>query len=183
MDHRVARRYAKALYRVASQSNMVANVEGDLNGVVSLLQSDAKFRALLFSPQFARDAKERVLEKAFADSVTGVTMEALRLLLRKRRETELLAMREEFINIRRNEGQVLYATVHTAEPISDEHKSQLIAKLEKETGKKVEAEFEVSPNLIGGIRVGYDNFVLDGSIRGGLNRLRDSLRRDLLKQA
>lgn len=183
MDARVARRYARALYRVASQSNMVAAVEADLNGVAHQFETDEKFRGLLMTPTIAREKKEQVLEKAFADRVTGVTMETLRLLLSKRRETMFVAVRDEFVRLRREAGMVLYATVTTAEPLTDDLRDTLVKKLETETGKRVEAEFDVAPGLIGGIRVGYDNYVLDGSIRGGLNRLKDALRRDLLKQA
>ena len=74
MDLRVARRYAKALYRVAVENNMVAAVEDDLNGVNALLQNDEKFRDLLLAPTYGRDTKEKVLDKAFSDRITGVTM-------------------------------------------------------------------------------------------------------------
>jgi F-type H+-transporting ATPase subunit delta len=35
---------------------------------------------------------------------------------------------------------------------------------------------------MGGIRVAYGNFVLDGSVRGALDRLKDRLIYDVLKQ-
>lgn len=182
MDLRVARRYAKALYRVAVENSMVAAVEDDLNGVNALLENDEKFRDLLLAPTYGRDLKEKVLEKAFADRITGVTMQLLRILLVKRREEDFPTIREEFIRIRRFEGQVLYAEISSSEPLSPEHKTSLLEKLAKITGKAVEPNFVVNPNLIGGVKVSYDNYVLDGSIRGGLNRLRDALRYDLLKQ-
>lgn len=183
MDLRVARRYAGALYRVASQTNLVAAVESDLDGVQNLLERDENFRSLLLSPVIARETKERVLEKAFGDRVTGVTMQMLRLLLQKRREAEFEAVRQEFVRIRREEGRVLHAVIASAEPLTDDQKSRLVAKLADQTGKSVEPDFEIQPSLLGGVRVTYDNFVLEGSIRGGLTRLRDALRRDLLKQA
>jgi F-type H+-transporting ATPase subunit delta len=109
-------------------------------------------------------------------------MQLLRILLVKRREEEFPAIREEFIRIRRFEGRVLYAEISSSEPLSPEHKTSLLEKLAKIAGKAVEPDFVVNPNLIGGVKVSYDNYVLDGSIRGGLNRLRDALRYDLLKQ-
>lgn len=183
MDLRIARRYAEALFRVASQSNMVPAIENDLEGVVGLIHSDENFRHLLMSPTIAREAKERVIDKAFADRITGVTMQMLRLLLEKRREVGLELVREEFVRIRRERGRVLYVSVQSAEPLSEAQRSKLIQKLEFQTGKKVEAEFGVSAHLIGGVRVSYENYVLDGTIHGGLTRLKDALRRDLLKQA
>jgi F-type H+-transporting ATPase subunit delta len=37
-------------------------------------------------------------------------------------------------------------------------------------------------SLIGGVKVAYENFVLDGTARGALNKMREKLRYDLLKQ-
>lgn len=162
---------------------MIPSIENDLEGVVNLIHTDENFRHLLMSPTIAREVKERVIDKAFADRVTGVTMQMLRLLLEKRRETGLELVREEFVRIRREQGKVLYVSVQSAEPLTDEQRSRLVQKLESQTGKKVEPDFGVSPHLIGGVRVSYDNYVLDGTIYGGLTRLKDALRRDLLKQA
>lgn len=183
MDQRLARRYAQALYRVASQSNMVAAVESDLNGVNDLIEADENFRHLLGSPTFARETKEKVIEKAFADRITGVTMQLLRILLAKRRETEFQRVRDEYIRIRREQGKVLYAVITSSEPLSADQRDRILEKLTKETGKTVEPEFEINPHVIGGVKVSYDNYVLDGTIRGGLVRLKEALRRDLLKQA
>ena len=72
--------------------------------------------------------------------------------------------------------------VTSSEGLDDKQQSALITKIEKTTGKRVEAEFAVEPSLIGGIKVAYENFVLDGTLRGGLARLRDTLKHDLLKQ-
>jgi len=61
-------------------------------------------------------------------------------------------------------------------------KKALVSKLETILGKKIEADFKIDPQIIGGIRVAYGNYILDGSIRGALSNLRDRLRHDLLKQ-
>jgi F-type H+-transporting ATPase subunit delta len=109
-------------------------------------------------------------------------MQALRLLLEKRRETDFNAIREEFVRLRREHGNVLYALVTSAKPLDPAMTDRLIAKLREKTGKTVEADFRVDPTLLGGIRVAYGNYVLDGSVRGSLNRVRDILKYDLLKQ-
>lgn len=183
MDKRVARRYAEALFSVASKSGVIQAVEDDLNGVVALMETDEKFRMLVHSPTYDRDFKLEVLEKAFSDRVTALTMQALRILVQKRREGELAALRDEFVRIRREQGKVMYTYVTSSEPMTADQQKRLVEKLAQQTGKQIEATFDVDKALIGGVRVSYENYVLDGSVRGGLNRLRESLRRDLLKQA
>lgn len=181
-DHRVAKRYARALFATALKLEMVDSVESDLDAIVGILQNDSRFRHFLLSPEFGREEKIQITYKLFSDRVTAVTLQAIRLILIKRRETEIESIRDEFAILRREFGAVVYTVVTTAEALEPDQRKLLEEKLQTSTGKKVEAEYRIDPKLIGGIRVAYGNYVLDGSIRGGLSRLRDSLRYDLLKQ-
>jgi F-type H+-transporting ATPase subunit delta len=182
MDRRVAKRYARALFNTALKLDVVQPVEDDLNAIVRLMQSDEKLRDFILSPKVGREEKVQIAYKLFSDRVTAVTMQALRLLLDKRRETEIEGVLDEYQALRRMHGSVVYAVVMSAEELSEAEKKALIAKLKSQTGKEVEAEYRVDGALIGGVKVAYDNYVLDGSVRGTLNRLKDSWMRDVLKQ-
>jgi len=182
-DTRVARRYARALFGVAKKGDVVKSVEADLDAVAGLLARDQRFKDFLFSPRIARDEKVGLVERVFSDRVTAITMKAIRLMLSKRREALFGEVRDEFVKLRREFGKVLYAQVLSSSELSEAERKRIVEKLEKASGKKVEPEFRVDPTLIGGVKVSYGNFVLDGTIRGGLRRLRDQLRYELLKQA
>lgn len=182
VDAKVAKRYARALFNAARKSNVIESVESDLNAIAHLVESHPEFRGFLESPKIGRDDKIRIAEKLFSDRITALTLNMLRMMLLKGRETEFAEMREQYVVLRRDEGQVLYANVVSAEALPEDAKKALVAKLEKQSGKRVEADFKIDPHLIGGVRVAIGNFVLDGSVRGSLNRLRDRLKYDLLKQ-
>lgn len=183
MDSRVAKRYSRALFNVAKKMDVIQSVEEDLTSIRNLIHQDERFESFLLSPNVSREEKVKIAERLFSDRITALTMQFLRVLLEKRRESEVVGVHDEFVRLRREEGNVFYADVVSAESLSDQQQVDLVKKLEKISGKQVEAEFRVDTALIGGIRVQYGNFVLDGSIRGSLNRLKDTLRRDLLKQA
>lgn len=182
MDRRVAKRYARALFTVALREGIADAVEADLDAIVGLLRRDQQFRHFLLSPEVGREEKVQISYKLFSDRVTAVTLQAFRLILDKRRESEVESIREEFAILRREEGNIVYTVVTTSEELGPEHRKALEDKLRKSTGKAIEADYRVDSRLIGGIRVAYGNYVLDGSIRGSLTRLRDTLRYDLLKQ-
>lgn len=182
VDNKVAKRYARALFNVAKQSNVIESVESDLNAIANLVENHPDFRGFLASPRISRDEKIGIAERLFSDRVTALTMNMLRLMLVKRRENEFSGVREEFVILRRSEGNILYASVVSAAELDEATKNALVAKLEQKAGKKVEADFRVDPNLIGGVKVALGNYVLDGSVRGSLNRLRDRLKYDVLKQ-
>lgn len=181
-DHRVARRYAAALFATASKHNSVAAVEDDLNAIASFLDSDPRFRSVMMSPEVSRDGKIDLCEKLFSDRTTAITMQALRLILLKGREVELETIRDEFTVLRREQEGVVFATVSSSVALVEKQQTEILARLRLATGKKVEAKFTINPGLIGGVKATFGNTVLDGSLRGGLASLRDKLQHDLLKQ-
>src|SRR5688572_11663473 len=152
-DPRVAKRYAEALLKVAVTNDVVRPVEDDLNGVQNLLTKDDKFRDFLISPFVARDEKIKIAERLFSDRVTALTMQALRLMLQKRREAEIPGLREEYITLRRAHENVEFASVTSAEEMTGEQKEKALRKLHEMTGKTIEAEFLVDKSVIGGAKV------------------------------
>jgi F-type H+-transporting ATPase subunit delta len=166
----------------ALKYDVVKSVEDDLNGIVHLLEVDPQFEEFVIAPYTGREEKIAIVSKLFSDRVTALTMQVLRVMLEKRREDEISGVRDEFVKLRRENEGVIFAVITSAEEIGEAQRKALLAKLETTLGKKIEADYKVEPQLIGGIRVAYGNYVLDGSIRGALSNLRDKLRHDLLKQ-
>ena len=109
-------------------------------------------------------------------------MQVLRVVLEKRRENELEAIYNEYVRLRRSHEGIVYATVTSATVLDREQQDAVVAKIETVLGKKVEPEYLTDASLIGGVKVAYENFVLDGTARGALNKMREKLRYDLLKQ-
>jgi F-type H+-transporting ATPase subunit delta len=181
-DARIGKRYAKALFSTAQRFDVVDSVESDLNTIIGLMENDRGFRDFILAPYTSRDEKIKIIDRVFSDRITALTMQVLRVMLEKRREGEIESVHCEFVNLRREATETIHVTISSAEPLDDNQKKALVAKIQKTTGKRVEADFGTDPNLIGGIKVAYENFVLDGSLKGGLARLRDALKHDLLKQ-
>lgn len=182
-DIRVAKRYALALFNTALKFNIIASVEDDLGGIVALLVNNKKFRSMILSPEVSRDEKRRFIDKLFSDRITATTMSALRLLLEKNREGEIEWVQREFVRLRRKHTNVLFATITSSEALEPDQRKKLVAKFEEITGMTLEPEYRIDPHLIGGVRISYENYVLDGSLRGELRRLRERLLHDVLKQS
>ncbi|MBV6457622.1 MAG: ATP synthase subunit delta [Fimbriimonadaceae bacterium] len=181
-DARVARRYATALFGIAKQSDVIRSVEEDLASIVRLLEHDPGFRDFMYAPYASREEKTQLAERVFGDRITALTMQVLRVLLEKRREAEISAIYEQYVALRRVHESVVYATVTSSDTLGSEEKEAIVTRLESVLGKKVEAEFKVEPTLLGGVKVAYENYVLDGTVRGALRKLREKLRYELLKQ-
>ncbi len=182
-DSRAAKRYAHALFTTAQKYEIVSSVEEDLAGIAHLLEVDARFRGFMLNPSVGREEKIEVAEKLFSDRVTALTMQLFRLLLGKRRESEFEAIREAFVELRREQQSIMHLVVRSAQPLDDAQRKAILDGLAERSGKTFEAEFQVDPHLIGGVQVEYGDYRLDGTLRGALARLREQLRYDLLKQS
>lgn len=182
MDARVASRYAKALFRAAKAQGMVAAVGNDLRSMGLALESEPRLARLLSDPDKSRSVKLSILEKLFSERVTGLTMQAIRLMLEKRREGGFLALRDQYEVLRRAEENEIPALVTSSRDLTDDQKARLVQKLASATGKSIQPKYSVDPTILGGVKVELAGFVMDGSVSGGLNRLRETLKYDFLKQ-
>lgn len=181
-DTRVATRYAHALFAVASSSGVVESVADDLDAIATATRSNAQFRDVLLNPSINREDRMKLMDAVFSDRVTALTMQLLRLLIEKRREPLIHDLNAEYQRIRRESGNIAFAQVASSRELTPDQRTSIVRKLESSTGKKVEAEFVIEPDLIGGVRTTIGNYVLDGSVKGSLQRLRDRLTYDVLKQ-
>jgi F-type H+-transporting ATPase subunit delta len=62
-------------------------------------------------------------------------------------------------------------------PLSDDQREKVIARLEKRSSLSVRLEEKVDPSVIGGAVVIMAGQIIDGSIRYGLNRIKEQLTR------
>ena len=182
-DARIGRRYAQALFNAAKNHKMVSAVEEDMSGIANLMRQDPAFRRFILVPFNSADEKKTVLQNVLGDRVTALTMQVLKVMLDKGREAEFESVANEFSTLRRTAADIEFATVTSAYTLEPHQKDAIVQGLEKRLAKTVEAKFVVDPRVIGGVRVAYGSFVLDGSARGHLDRLRERLLRDVLHQA
>ncbi|OGY49031.1 MAG: ATP synthase F1 subunit delta [Candidatus Buchananbacteria bacterium RIFCSPHIGHO2_02_FULL_45_11b] len=66
-------------------------------------------------------------------------------------------------------------TAETAKALSSEEKDELIKNLKKITGKEIELETAVKPELIGGLKLKIGDALIDGSWQNQLSTLRKKL--------
>src|SRR5690606_3945896 len=98
-----------------------------------------------------------------------------RLLRRKSRLAlgpSIAAFFREMVDEERN---VARATVSTAVGLDDERRRSLVQRLEQQTGKHIELEERVDPELLGGVVVRIGDRLLDGSARTRLRQLKSRL--------
>ena len=69
------------------------------------------------------------------------------------------------------------ARITSAQPLDEAQRAGIVAALEKRYGKKVEAEMDVDPELLGGARVQVGDQVIHASVRDALGQMAAALAR------
>ncbi|MNZ99515.1 ATP synthase subunit delta [compost metagenome] len=172
----VAKRYAKALFELAAQQQLVSEVEAQLKLVVETLQQHEEIAKFLSLPSIDPAKKVELLKSAFGDRVSSLVFNTIELLVSRRRQGEIGAVYEAFVKYAGDALGQAHATVYTAIALSDEELAGVAAEFGKLAGKTIVAEQIVEPALLGGVQVRIGDRLYDGSLSGKLERLQKSLK-------
>ena len=129
---------------------------------------------LLENPEIESTVKADVLTRVASGS-DQLVVNFLRLLAEKGRAAELADVALELDTLVAAEQRVLDVELTTATELSDEEFGRILGRIETASGRKVQAERKVDPDLIGGIVLQAGSMRLDASVRGRLERLRHDL--------
>ncbi len=171
----VARRYAAALMNQALASGSLDTVSSELNGVAQTLTGSPLLAAYLANPLVVRERKKAVIGQVFEKEVGKATMGFLNLLVDKRRIDAFSEVKTELDRLVRAHKNVALASATSAVPLTAAQLKDLEKALEARTGKDIELTTSVDPSLMGGILVRIGDTVLDGTVKGKLERLREQL--------
>ncbi|AJY74563.1 F0F1 ATP synthase subunit delta [Paenibacillus beijingensis] len=174
-DAVVAKRYAKALFEIALQHNLVAEVEEQLKLVVDTLKQDQEIERFLTFPNIDVSKKIELIKGAFADRVSSIVSNTIALLISRGRSDIIHDVYEAFRKVAGEATGRSHATVFTAQPLTAEELAKIEARFGSASGKQIAAEQVVDPSLLGGIQVRIGDRLYDGSLAGKLERLRKTM--------
>jgi F-type H+-transporting ATPase subunit delta len=149
-------------------------VHEQLNQLREVATSNDELRLLLENPEVDSRVKQDVLARIAAGSDESV-VNFVMLLAEKGRAAELDEVADELDQLVAADQRVLDVELTTAHVLTDEEFGRILGRIEAASGRKVQAERSVDPDLIGGIVLQAGSMRLDASVRGRLERLRHDL--------
>jgi len=169
-----ARRYAESAFEIAERDGTVDHWRSELDLTGAILEDPVVARGLS-DPTVATEAREQALEAGFTGNVSQPVLNLLRLLVQRGRIEDLPRIASEFRRLDNNRRGIIPARAVSAAPLEPAEVGALTARLEQMTGGRIELEQEVDPSLLGGLVVRVGDRLIDGSVRGRLERLRNQL--------
>jgi F-type H+-transporting ATPase subunit delta len=139
-----------------------------------MLDDVPELDAFLTNPETDSRAKSDVLERVLGDA-DELVRNFVRLLAEKGRAAEIREVAAEFETLVAAREGVLDVELTTAHGLSDDEFAAIVSKIEKASGRKVQATRSIDESIIGGLVLQAGSMRLDASVRGRLERLRTEL--------
>jgi F-type H+-transporting ATPase subunit delta len=172
----IAQHYADALADVAIAEKSAEKVRRELRDFLALLRESAQLGVLLGSPAVSRANKHSVAQALVERMGASRTLRNFLYVVIDQRRMGFLPEIQQAFEARLDELEgVARADVTSARELNERERKQLRAVLERLSGRRVEANYELDPALIAGAVVRVGSTIYDGSVRTRLERLRVKL--------
>jgi F-type H+-transporting ATPase subunit delta len=167
---RRSQEYARAIYELALETWMK-----QLNLLSEALAQTPSLRQALSDRAATPATLRERLEEAVAEPLSPQVVNFVLLLGQDGQLGQLDEILMDLDRLVRHGPQVRIAEVTSATPLAPTEEESLRDLLTRRFGSDLEFRFSTDPKLLGGIRVRVGDQVIDGTIAGRLESLRDRL--------
>jgi F-type H+-transporting ATPase subunit O len=169
-----AARYASALYTASAKKSALAAVEAEIKQIVSLANSDKKFKEFMEDPTMARKKKLAGLDEfCKGGKFTETTSNFIKVVGENGRLNELEKIAECFEELCMASRGEVKCVVTTAEPLDAAMLADVTAALKGHVpaNAKVIVSTKVDPRIVGGMTVGIGEKYLDLSLLSKIQKV------------
>ena len=139
------------------------------------MAGDDRALTVLNNPAIPVERRAEVLTELVGGRISTPAQNLVQLLLRRGRMEELPRVAAEFRRLDDRRQGVTNAIATSAIPLTPDEVRALTQRLEQTTGGRIALEERVDPSVLGGLIVRVGDRLIDGSVRGRLERLRTKL--------
>ena len=170
----VARPYAQAAFNYATEQQALREWS-DMLALLATVAADPDMVRVIESPQLTEKQLADLMVDVCGDRLTDKGANFVRVLADNRR-LELLPDIAALFEIQRQEAEgTIKAELVSAYPATDEQQALIIESLRRRLGKDIELSCSTDAGLLGGAIIRAGDLVIDGSVRGKLQRLGSTL--------
>jgi F-type H+-transporting ATPase subunit delta len=169
-----SRVYAEAVYRAATSSGHVAEVDADLQEFLGALAESRQAFATLLNPQIPADSRKRIIAGMMKEA-DPVARNAVMVLTDNGRLAMLRDVVTVFAQMAAQQERILDMEVTTAVKLEPAQTESIARQIEKATGLKARIDARVDPSIIGGLVLRARGVLLDASVKRELDEIRRAL--------
>ena len=171
-----AGRYSLALYELATEANVLEEIEIHAASIINLISSSEDFKFLIKDPTNNKDDQLKALSKISEQNrLNELLIKFLGFLIVKRRffyVDKILRSFLETCSIKRGE---IKAELTSAKNLSDSEINNIKEELTKNFSSKIKLDYKHDTSLIGGLIVQVGSTMVDTSIKNKLQQIENRM--------
>ena len=177
----LANRYAKAVFELASEENLIGPVSEELTRFLDVFRKFPDMFLVLNDEEIGLSKRKRIVtEVAKAISLSPLVTNFIFLLLDKERIELFERITESFVEMKESFEKLSRVEASVADSASTHlFKNKVEKVLSLVLKKRVLCDVKVSPKIIGGAIIKIGDVSLDASVAGELKKMKEQLLREL----
>ncbi|MFK8260162.1 F0F1 ATP synthase subunit delta [Erwinia sp. AnSW2-5] len=169
----VARPYAKAAFDFAVEHQSIDRWQQMLAFAAEVAGNEQVSE--LLSGALAPEALSGAFIAICGDQLDEAGQNLIKVMAENKRLPALAAVLEQFIQLRAAHDATAEVEVISSVTLSDEQLTKISSAMEKRLSRKVKLNCKIDKSVMAGVIIRAGDMVIDGSVRGRLERLADVL--------
>ena len=169
-------RYSLALYELASENNVISQVEDQSSSMLNLISSSKDFSNLIKDPTNNQEDLLKVLNIISENNkLESLLKNFLSFLVIKRRFFYVEQILKSFIETCSKKRGELKAELKSAKELSSDEISKITNELTENFSSKIKLNYKHDKSLIGGLIVQVGSTMVDTSIKNKLQQIENRM--------
>ena len=171
-----ANRYSLALYELASEASLLAQIEKNSSAFLTLISNNEEFDNLIKDPTASQDVLINIINKISENSKLEVLFKNfVSFLITKRRFFYIEKILRSFIEICSEKRGELKAEIKSAKQLTQDEINKITKELSNNFNSKIKLNYEHDQSLIGGLVVQVGSTMIDTSIKNKLQQIENRM--------
>ncbi len=167
-----ANRYSLALYELASEANLLLQVEENSSAFLTLISNNEEFDNLIKDPTTNQHSLINIINKISENFKLEVLFKNfVSFLIIKRRFFYIEKILRRFIEICSEKRGELKAEIKSAKQLTHDEINKITEELSNNFNSKIKLNYEHDQSLIGGLVVQVGSTMIDTSIKNKLQKI------------
>jgi len=169
-------RYAKSIFQLASEKNILNEVENNFSQLNLLMQDSVDFKKFVVNPTIQKQARLKIIESlATKLNFNKIFINFLKLINEKGRFFFLEKIIKDFFSILSiSKGEVI-ADLIIANEITEDKKNEIKKELSQLYKKDIKLNFSIDESLISGSILKVGSKMIDNSAKSKFNRILNNI--------
>ena len=171
----LANKIGYSLFEIAKENNALEQVANELPEVAKVVNDNPDFVALMNNPNLEKIKKINLIEASFT-GVNKYVVNVVKILAGNLQISLINFVLEQFTELFNKHSKNVVVKAESASPLTEEQVENLKEKIKNELQlENVEINNFVDESLLGGLKLTYNNKVIDATIKAKLNAIKSKI--------